>query len=52
MLAVCIMGGLAFATLLTLIAVPIFYRVALGRGITTDLAENPPDIAAPLAQSG
>jgi multidrug efflux pump subunit AcrB len=29
-MAVCIMGGLAFATLLTLIAVPVFYRLALG----------------------
>jgi multidrug efflux pump subunit AcrB len=30
-MAVCIMGGLAFATLLTLLAVPVFYRLALGR---------------------
>ena len=30
-MAVCIMGGLAFATLLTLVAVPVFYRIALGR---------------------
>ncbi|HIL96356.1 MAG TPA: efflux RND transporter permease subunit [Pseudomonadales bacterium] len=27
-MAVCIMGGLAFATLLTLIALPVFYRIA------------------------
>jgi multidrug efflux pump subunit AcrB len=32
-MAVCIMGGLAFATLLTLIAVPVFYRIALGRTV-------------------
>ena len=30
-MAVCIMGGLAFATLLTLLAVPIFYRIAYSR---------------------
>lgn len=30
-MAVCIMGGLAFATLLTLVAVPVFYRIALGK---------------------
>jgi multidrug efflux pump subunit AcrB len=29
-MAVCIMSGLMFATLLTLIAVPVFYRIALG----------------------
>ncbi len=33
-MAVCIMSGLAFATLLTLIAVPVFYRIALGRKVT------------------
>ncbi|MEM9623558.1 MAG: efflux RND transporter permease subunit, partial [Pseudomonadota bacterium] len=33
-MAVCIMGGLAFATLLTLLAVPVFYRLALGRRVT------------------
>ena len=32
-MAVCIMAGLAFATLLTLMAVPVFYRLALGRKI-------------------
>ncbi len=32
-MAVCIMSGLAFATLITLLAVPVFYRVALGRRI-------------------
>ncbi len=32
-MAVCIMGGLAFATLLTLVAVPVFYRIALGKKI-------------------
>jgi multidrug efflux pump subunit AcrB len=32
---VCIMAGLAFATLLTLIAVPVFYRVSLGRRVTS-----------------
>ncbi len=30
-MAVCIMGGLAFATVLTLVAVPVFYRIAMGR---------------------
>jgi multidrug efflux pump subunit AcrB len=33
-MAVCIMGGLAFATLLTLVAVPVFYRIAMGRMLT------------------
>ena len=32
-MAVCIMGGLAFATILTLIAVPVFYRIALGSSV-------------------
>lgn len=41
-MAVCIMGGLAFATLLTLVAVPVFYRIALGRGIETP-AQRPID---------
>jgi multidrug efflux pump subunit AcrB len=35
-MAVCIMGGLAFATLLTLIAVPVFYRIAMGRRLQAD----------------
>ena len=30
-MAVCIMGGLAFATLLTLVAVPVFYRIAMSK---------------------
>ncbi len=30
-MAVCIMSGLAFATILTLVAVPLFYHIALGR---------------------
>ncbi len=34
-MAVCIMSGLMFATLLTLIAVPVFYRIALGSRIRT-----------------
>ena len=38
-MAVCIMGGLAFATLLTLLAVPVFYRLALGRRVKS--AEAP-----------
>ena len=29
-----IMAGLAFATLITLIAVPVFYRIALGTRLT------------------
>lgn len=35
-MAVCIMSGLAFATLLTLIAVPVFYRVALGNRVAAE----------------
>lgn len=35
-MAVCIMSGLAFATLLTLVAVPVFYRIALGGRIVSD----------------
>ena len=34
-MAVCIMGGLAFATLLTLVAVPVFYRIAFTREVDT-----------------
>lgn len=34
-MAVCIMSGLLFATLLTLVAVPVFYRIALGSRIRT-----------------
>lgn len=37
-MAVCIMSGLMFATLLTLIAVPVFYRIALGSRIRSALA--------------
>jgi multidrug efflux pump subunit AcrB len=37
-MAVCIMGGLAFATLLTLIAVPVFYRIAMGKRLIDDSA--------------
>ena len=33
-MAVCIMSGLIFATLLTLIAVPVFYRIALGSRVS------------------
>lgn len=32
-MAVAIMGGLTFATLITLLAVPVFYRIALGRRV-------------------
>ncbi len=32
-MAVCIMSGLAFATLITLLAIPVFYRVALGKRV-------------------
>jgi len=32
-MAICIMSGLAFATVLTLIAVPVFYRIALRKRI-------------------
>lgn len=35
-MAVSIMGGLAFATLLTLVAVPVFYRIAMGRRLRDD----------------
>jgi multidrug efflux pump subunit AcrB len=34
-MAVCIMSGLLFATLLTLVAVPVFYRIALTRQVRT-----------------
>jgi multidrug efflux pump subunit AcrB len=37
-MAVCIMSGLAFATLLTLVAVPVFYRIALGKRVTDQRA--------------
>ena len=35
-MAVCIMSGLAFATLLTLVAVPVFYRLSLGKRLLED----------------
>ena len=35
-MAVCIMGGLAFATLLTLVAVPVFYRIAFSAAIRAE----------------
>ena len=38
-MAVCIMSGLAFATVLTLVAIPVFYRIALRRNIAR--AESP-----------
>ena len=34
-MAVCIMSGLAFATLITLLAIPVFYRVALGKRVVS-----------------
>jgi multidrug efflux pump subunit AcrB len=34
-MAVCIMSGLLFSTLITLIAVPVFYKIALGRKLQT-----------------
>ena len=34
-MAVCIMSGLLFATLPTLLAVPVFYRIALSRQVKT-----------------
>ena len=37
-MAVCIMSGLAFATVLTLIAVPVFYRIALRKRIANPQA--------------
>ena len=45
-MAVCIMGGLAFATLLTLVAVPVFYRIAL-RSTLRDRAQTATPSAAP-----
>ncbi len=33
-MAICIMSGLLFSTLITLIAIPVFYRLALGRRVT------------------
>ncbi|MEM7220813.1 MAG: efflux RND transporter permease subunit [Pseudomonadota bacterium] len=46
-MAVCIMGGLAFSTLLTLIAVPVFYRVLIRS--RRDAADMPQPPAAALA---
>ena len=43
-MAVCIMGGLAFATVLTLVAVPVFYRIALGRSVARDSSGVAADI--------
>ncbi|MGE0624928.1 MAG: efflux RND transporter permease subunit [Pseudomonadales bacterium] len=39
-MAVCIMGGLTFATLLTLVAVPVFYRISFGRKLRIDAEEK------------
>ena len=41
-MAVCIMGGLAFATLLTLIAAPVFYRIAMGKALQAAAAATSP----------
>ena len=41
-MAVCIMGGLAFATLLTLVAVPVFYRMAFARELAAGLQDADP----------
>ena len=38
-MAVCIMGGLAFATLLTLIALPVFYRIAFSAALKKAAAD-------------
>ncbi|MEZ5558936.1 MAG: efflux RND transporter permease subunit [Pseudomonadales bacterium] len=46
-MAVCIMGGLAFATLLILVAVPVFYRIALARSLTRE-GQAPDALAAPV----
>ena len=35
-MAVCIMSGLMFATLLTLIAAPVFYRLLLGKRVSSE----------------
>ena len=43
-MAVSIMGGLTFATLLTLVAVPVFYRIALGGSVSR--TEQPQDGSA------
>jgi len=39
-MAVCIMGGLAFSTLLTLIAVPVFYRVLIRSSSQSESPEH------------
>jgi multidrug efflux pump subunit AcrB len=44
-MAVCIMGGLAFATLLTMVAVPVFYRIAFARELV-DSATSESDSAS------
>jgi len=49
-MAVCIMGGLAFATLLTLVAVPVFYRIAMGRALRD--SPSPDRLADPLGERG
>lgn len=41
-MAMAIMGGLAFTTLLTLVAVPVFYGVSLGRRLSTVPAGGAP----------
>lgn len=40
-MAVCIMGGLAFASLLTLIAVPVFYAVAMRKQLVSGSGKVP-----------
>ena len=44
-MAVCIMGGLAFATLLTLIAVPVFYRLIIPADTVAAAAPERPQLA-------
>jgi multidrug efflux pump subunit AcrB len=49
-MAVCIMGGLTFATLLTLVAVPVFYRIAFTREVSRN--QQPAASAAEVPEVG
>ena len=45
------MSGLAFATLLTLVAVPVFYRIALGKRLNPTQVQDLPNQMNEVRQS-
>lgn len=46
-MAVCIMSGLLFSTLLTLLAIPVFYRIALGKKLSDEESNKAAPVLSP-----